>query len=90
MSVLSARLLFHLTPQADRSDEKIIILEKDNAIVGLSVDSVGEIINFAPAEAEWANTSNEESLIKGPLQQEGQLYILTDFMDLKSGEEKYA
>lgn len=90
VSILSARMLFNLNPQTDRINAKIIILEKDNAVVGISVDSVGEIINFAPNEAEWTNTTGEESLIKGTLQQEGQLYILANFMDLKSDEEKYA
>lgn len=46
VSILSARLLFNLSPQAENDDAKVIVLEKENLMIGISVDSVEEIINF--------------------------------------------
>ncbi len=90
ISILSSRLLFDLEPHTERHEAKIIILEKEASTIGICVDSVGEIIHFEPSEAEWTNIGGEDPLIKGTLQREDQLYILIDFVELKSDGKKYA
>ena len=87
VAVLSSRVLFGFeTGSLDKG--RIIIFEMGKDQFGVSVDSVGDIVNFQSNQVEWSDQGGQFSLVKGTCHLNDQLYILADFSscsDLYSG-----
>lgn len=79
VTVLSSRSLLGLDQEGGPEEGRIMILEVGGEQLGLSVDSVGDIITFQSDQAEWGDQAGQYPLIKGTFHLDGQLYILADF-----------
>ena len=79
VTILSSRSLFNLEESGTLEDGRIIIFELGDEQLGISVDSVGDIIAFQSDHVEWSDQGGQFQLIKGTFHLDGQLYILTDF-----------
>ena len=79
VTVLSFRSLLNLEKMGCAEKGRIMILEMGGEQFGVSVDSVGDIIEFQSGQVEWNTQGEVSSLVKGTFHLNGQLYILTDF-----------
>ncbi len=90
VTVIDTRRRFGL-PDVDSSDEtRIVIVEADNNVVGILVDSVAEVVDLKMSEIETApNVGNDESskYIQGVSSRDDELLILVDVNKLLSSEE---
>jgi purine-binding chemotaxis protein CheW len=76
VTILSGHILFGRNKPGTTEERRMIILEMGTDIIGVSVDSVVDIISLQLEDVQWIDRGG---LIKGTLQLDGQLYILTDF-----------
>ena len=90
VTVIDTRSRFGL-PSSDISDNtRIVIIESDDQVVGILVDSVAEVVYLRSSEIDSApNVGTEESakFIQGVSNRDGQLLILVDLNKLLSDEE---
>ena len=90
VTVIDTRRRFGL-PDAETDDEtRIVIIEADNNVVGILVDSVAEVVDLKSSEIETApNVGNDESskYIQGVSSRDDELLILVDVNKLLSDEE---
>lgn len=90
VSVIDARIRFGL-PAIESTDlTRIIVIEVQQHIIGILVDSVAEVIDINPGEIETApNVGTDETsrYIDGVVSRDDQLYILVDLNKLLSTEE---
>ena len=90
VTVVDTRRRFGL-PDAEADDEtRIVIIEADNNVVGILVDSVAEVVDLKSSEIETApNVGNDESskYIQGVSSRDDELLILVDVNKLLSDEE---
>ena len=90
VTVVDTRRRFGL-PDAESDDEtRIVIIESDNNVVGILVDSVAEVVDLRTSEIETApNVGNDESskYIQGVSSRDDELLILVDVNKLLSDEE---
>jgi purine-binding chemotaxis protein CheW len=90
VTVIDTRRRFGL-PDAEADDEtRIVIIEADNNVVGILVDSVAEVVDLRTTEIETApNVGNDESskYIQGVSSRDDELLILVDVNKLLSDEE---
>ena len=90
VTVVDTRRRFGL-PDAEADDEtRIVIIEADNNVVGILVDSVAEVVDLKISEIETApNVGNDESskYIQGVSSRDDELLILVDVNKLLSDEE---
>ena len=90
VTVLDTRCRFGL-PAKDVDDaSRIIIIESNEQVVGLLVDSVAEVVYLRASEIESSpNVGNEDSAryIQGVHSQDGNLLILVDVNKLLTEEE---
>ncbi len=90
VTVIDTRRRFGL-PDVENDDEtRIVIVEANNNVVGILVDSVAEVVDLSMAEVETApNVGNDESskYIQGVSSREDELLILVDVNKLLSDEE---
>lgn len=90
VTVIDTRSRFGL-PASDISDNsRIVIIESDDQVVGIMVDSVAEVVYLKSSEIESApNVGTEESakFIQGVSNRDGQLLILVDLNKLLNDEE---
>ena len=90
VTVIDTRRRFGL-PDAESDDEtRIVIIEADNNVVGILVDSVAEVVDLRTSEIETApNVGNDESskYIQGVSSRDDELLILVDVNKLLSDEE---
>jgi len=90
VTVVDTRRRFGL-PDAESDDEtRIVIIEADNNVVGILVDSVAEVVDLRTSEIETApNVGNDESskYIQGVSSRDDELLILVDVNKLLSDEE---
>lgn len=90
VTVVDTRRRFGL-PDAEADDEtRIVIIEADNNVVGILVDSVAEVVDLKASEIETApNVGNDESskYIQGVSSRDEELLILVDVNKLLSDEE---
>jgi len=90
VTVIDTRRRFGL-PDAEADDEtRIVIIEADNNVVGILVDSVAEVVDLRTSEIETApNVGNDESskYIQGVSSRDDELLILVDVNKLLSDEE---
>ena len=90
VTVIDTRRRFGL-PDVENDDEtRIVIVEANNNVVGILVDSVAEVVDLKISEIETApNVGNDESskYIQGVSSRENELLILVDVNKLLSDEE---
>lgn len=90
VTVIDTRRRFGL-PDVETDDEtRIVIVEANNNVVGILVDSVAEVVDLKVSEIETApNVGNDESskYIQGVSSRDDELLILVDVNKLLSDEE---
>ncbi len=90
VTVIDTRTRFGL-PRTEPDDaSRIVIIESENLIVGILVDSVAEVVNLRMSEIETApNVGNEESskYIQGVYSRSNEILILVDLNKLLSEDE---
>ena len=90
VTVIDTRRRFGL-PDVDPDDEtRIVIVEANNNVVGILVDSVAEVVDLKMSDVETApNVGNDESskYIQGVSSRDEELLILVDVDKLLSEEE---
>ncbi len=90
VTVIDTRRRFGLSEQEPDDQTRIVIIEAENQVVGILVDSVAEVVDLQGSQIESApNVGNDESskYIQGVSSQESELLILVDVNKLLSDEE---
>lgn len=90
VTVIDTRARFGLPPSDVTDNTRIVIIESDEQVVGILVDSVAEVVYLRSSEIESApNVGTEESakFIQGVSNREGELLILVDLNKLLSDDE---
>jgi len=91
VTVIDTRSRFGLMSKEVDDATRIVIIESDDHIIGIQVDSVAEVVDLRASEIETApNVGNEESskYIQGVTSQDNQLLILVDLNKFLSDGEK--
>lgn len=82
-TIYSGRLLFDLPKSEPGKDWRIITLSFEDNLIGISVDSVEEIIHFDPDLVERTNeVTDQKTLVKGTIYTNDRLYSVLDFYRL--------
>ena len=90
VTVIDTRRRFGLADVENDDETRIVIVEANNNVVGILVDSVAEVVDLKISEIETApNVGNDESskYIQGVSSRENELLILVDVNKLLSDEE---
>lgn len=90
VTVIDTRTRFGLEPTDITDNTRIVIIESDEQVVGILVDSVAEVVYLRSSEIDSApNVGTEESakFIQGVSNRDGELLILVDLNKLLSDEE---
>lgn len=90
VTVIDTRRRFGLNDVENDDETRIVIVEANNNVVGILVDSVAEVVDLKVSEIETApNVGNDESskYIQGVSSRENELLILVDVNKLLSDEE---
>jgi purine-binding chemotaxis protein CheW len=90
VTVIDTRSRFGLSSSDITDNSRIVIIESDDQVVGIMVDSVAEVVYLRSSEIESApNVGTEESakFIQGVSNRDGQLLILVDLNKLLNDEE---
>jgi purine-binding chemotaxis protein CheW len=90
VTVIDTRTRFGLTEKESDDATRIVIIESDNQVIGILVDSVAEVVDLAKSDIETTpNVGNDESskYIQGVSSQGEQLLILVDVDKLLTEEE---
>jgi len=90
VSVIDARTRFGLPQRESTPMTRIIVIEAQQQIIGILVDSVAEVVDIDAAEIETApNVGNEETAryIDGVVSREENLLILVDLNKLLTEAE---
>ncbi|WP_370978003.1 chemotaxis protein CheW [Agaribacterium sp. ZY112] len=90
VTVIDARYRFGLEPGEISDNTRIVILEADQHVVGILVDSVAEVVYLRQSEIETApNVGNEESarFIQGVCHKNDELLILIELDKLLTDDE---
>lgn len=90
VTVIDTRSRFGLPPTDITDNTRIVIIESDEQVVGILVDSVAEVVYLRSSEIDSApNVGTEESakFIQGVSNRSGQLLILVDLNKLLSDDE---
>ncbi len=90
VTVIDTRKRFGLTPKEMDDSTRIVIIESDDQVVGILVDSVAEVVDLRVSEMEAApNVGTEESakFIQGVASHDNELLILVDLNRLLTDEE---
>lgn len=90
VTVIDTRKRFGLSESEVSDHTRIVVIEVDNQVVGILVDSVAEVVYLRQSEVESApNVGNDESakFIQGVCNKNGELIILVEFEKLMSDEE---
>ncbi|WP_286234146.1 chemotaxis protein CheW [Thalassotalea sediminis] len=82
VSINSCRRLLHVDTRNEGSEGRIILIENGDDLVGVAVDSVGEIISAEQEEVDYESNEIRSEFIKGTLNKDGELYIVSDFSKL--------
>ncbi len=91
VTVIDTRQRFRLPPREMDDSTRIVIMETENQVVGILVDSVAEVVELRASQIEAApSVGNEESarFIQGVCSLSGELLILIDLNKLFSDEQK--
>lgn len=90
VTVIDTRSRFGLPPTDTTDNTRIVIIESDEQVVGILVDSVAEVVYLRSSEIDSTpNVGTEESakFIQGVSNRNGNLLILVDLNKLLSDEE---
>lgn len=90
VTVIDTRRRFGLQSKDLDDASRIVIIEADEQVVGILVDSVAEVVDLRLSEIESApNVGTEESakFIQGVASQEGELLIIIDLNRLLTDEQ---
>jgi purine-binding chemotaxis protein CheW len=90
VTVIDTRKRFGLMPVEMDDSTRIVIIETEEQVVGILVDSVAEVVDLRPSEMETApNVGTEESakFIQGVASHDNELLILVDLNKLLTDEE---
>ncbi len=90
VTVIDTRSRFGLPPTETTDNTRIVIIESDEQVVGILVDSVAEVVYLRSSEIDSTpNVGTEESakFIQGVSNRNGNLLILVDLNKLLSDEE---
>lgn len=90
VTVIDTRERFGLKTTELTDDSRIVILESDNQVVGILVDSVAEVVYLKASEIETApNVGNDESsrYIQGVCHKNDELLILIEIAKLLTDRE---
>lgn len=90
VTVIDTRSRFGLPPSETTDNTRIVIIESDEQVVGILVDSVAEVVYLKSSDIDSApNVGTEESakFIQGVSNREGELLILVDLNKLLSDDE---
>ena len=90
VTVIDTRLKFGLMPAEITDNSRIIIIEAENQVVGILVDSVAEVVYLKASEIDDApSVGTEESarFIQGVSNRKDDLLILVDLNKLLSDNE---
>ncbi len=90
VTVIDTRKRFGLIPKEMDDSTRIVIIESDDQVVGILVDSVAEVVDLRVSEMEAApNVGTEESakFIQGVASHDNELLILVDLNRLLTDEE---
>jgi purine-binding chemotaxis protein CheW len=91
VTVIDTRKRFGLYPKEPDDSSRIVIIEAEDQVIGILVDSVAEVVELRSSEIESApNVGNEESsrFIQGVTSRNGELLILVDLNRFLSDEER--
>ena len=90
VTVIDTRSRFGLASTEMDDSTRIVIIESEEQVVGILVDSVAEVVDLKASDIETApNVGTEESakFIQGVASHDGELLILVDLNKLLSDEE---
>ncbi|HHH40196.1 MAG TPA: chemotaxis protein CheW [Sedimenticola sp.] len=90
VTVIDTRGRFGLPPGEIDDATRIVIIESEQQVMGILVDSVAEVVELQNSEIDSTpNVGNEESAryIQGVATKEGQLLIVVDLNKLLTEEE---
>lgn len=90
VTVIDTRMRFGLPPADISEQTRIVIIEADQQVIGILVDSVAEVVYLHQSEIETApNVGNEESakFIQGVCNRDNELLILVDLNKMLSDQE---
>jgi len=90
VTVIDTRTRFGLETTETTDSTRIVIIESDEQVVGILVDSVAEVVYLKSSEIDGApNVGTDESarFIQGVSNRDGELLILVDLNKLLSDEE---
>ena len=90
VTVIDTRKRFGLEPRELGDSTRIVIVEANEQVVGILVDSVAEVVDLKVSEIESApNVGTEESskFIQGVASQDDELLIIVDLNKLLTDEE---
>ncbi|WP_018983405.1 chemotaxis protein CheW [Salinimonas chungwhensis] len=90
VTVIDTRARFGLPGSETTDNTRIVIIESDEQVVGILVDSVAEVVYLKSSEIDSApNVGTEESakFIQGVSNRDGELLILVDLNKLLSDDE---
>jgi purine-binding chemotaxis protein CheW len=90
VTVIDTRSRFGLPSSEITDNTRIVIIESEEQVVGILVDSVAEVVYLRSSEIDSApNVGTEESakFIQGVSNRSGQLLILVDLNKLLSDDE---
>jgi len=90
VTVIDTRNRFGLMSKEQDDQTRIVIIETDQHIIGIMVDSVAEVVDLRASEIETApNVGNDESskYIQGVTSRDNELLILVDLNKFLSDEE---
>ena len=90
VTVIDTRKRFGLEPRELDDAARIVIVESNDQVVGIMVDSVAEVVGLKVSEVEAApNVGTEDSsrFIQGVASQEGELLVIVDLNKLLTDEE---
>ncbi|MFV8571370.1 chemotaxis protein CheW [Marinobacter sp. SBS5] len=90
VTVIDTRRRFGLMDADVTEATRIVVMESENQVMGVLVDSVAEVIYLKASEIETApNVGNEESakFIQGVCNKNGELIILVEFEKMLTDNE---
>lgn len=90
VTVIDTRKRFGLPSKEIDDLSRVVIIESENQVVGIMVDSVAEVIEIRNSEIETApNVGNDENskYILGVTSRDGELLILVDLNKFLSDEQ---
>ncbi|MBI2379392.1 MAG: chemotaxis protein CheW [Gammaproteobacteria bacterium] len=90
VTVIDTRMRFGLEPSDVTEQTRIVIIEAEQQVIGILVDSVAEVVYLRQSEIEMTpNVGNEESakFIQGVCNRDNELLILVDLNKMLNEQE---